>query len=201
MEGTEKAKVLIGLSFTLLGYIFLAGGVGWILTSIIAGFAALLAFMLLFKDKFPPRLERHLTDISRGLDVGWLALGLGLFGMGIKCLQIQDQIRSVPLVWLGVIFMLLSALLIGVTIGMGANEILKRSPKGLIVFGAIFLVGGAVWLVISWGSLNTNTLMGNLNAFVSQLFIACLGIVLVSYGWRRSKNRVSQIRTQANDQS
>jgi len=70
MEETEKVSVLIGLSVALLGYILLLEGAHLMLISIVAGLTALLALMLLSKEKFPPRIKRHLTDISKGLDVG-----------------------------------------------------------------------------------------------------------------------------------
>lgn len=187
MEETVKIRVLIGLSLALLGYIFLLDGAYLILISIVAGLTALLALMLLLKEKFPPGLRRHLTDISKGLDVGWLALGLGFFGAGIKCFQIQNQIRSEPLVWLGIIFLLVCALCIGITIGIGGNNILKQNPKLLIIFGSIVLIGGLIWFVINWGLLNTNTSLGKLNASVPQLLIVGLGIIYIYFGWRRNK--------------
>ena len=198
MEETEKVRVLIGLSLAFWGYIFLVGGAAWILTSIVAGLMALLALMLLFREKFPPRLKGHLTNIAKGLDVGWLALGLGFFGMGIKCLQIQDQIRSAPLVWLGVVFLVVSALLIGMTIGMAANKIIKQSPKVLTILGSMFLVGGLVWLVVGWRSLNTYTLLGRLNGSASPLFIACMGIIFIYYGWRGNRNPMWRRNKQVN---
>lgn len=187
MEETGKVRVLTGLSLALLGYIFLLEGVYLILMSIVAGFTALLALMLLLKERFPPGLKGHLTGISKGLDVGLLALGLGFFGFGIKCFQIQNQIRSAPLVWLGIIFILVFALFIGMTIGIGGKKILEQNPKVLIIFGSVALIGGLIWFIINWGSLNTNTLLGKLNASASQLVIVCIGIMFIYFGWRRNK--------------
>lgn len=183
----EKARVLMGLSLALIGYIFLVDGAYQILIIIVAGLMALLALTLLLKEKFPPSLNKHLIDISENLDVGWLALGLGFFGVGIKCFQVQNQFRSEPLVWLGIIFILICALCIGNTIGIGGNSILKKNPKVLIIFGSVVLIVGLIWFVASWGTLNTNTLLGKLNASASQLLIMCMGIIFVYFGWRRNK--------------
>ena len=183
----EKVKVLCGLSLALLGCMFLLDGVYLILMSIVAGLTTLLALMLLFKERFTRGLKRHLTDISENLDVGWLALGLGFFAVGIKCFQIQDQIRIAPLLWLGAIFIIALAVCIAKTLGTSGNKILERNPKVLIILGSIFLIGGLIWFVINWGSLNTNTLLGKLNASAPQLLIVGIGIIYIYLGWKRNK--------------
>ena len=121
--------------------------------------------------------------------------------MGIKCFQIQNQIRSAPLVWAGIIFILVCALCIVKTIGTGANKTLEQNPKALIIFGTAVLIGGLIWRVINWGSLNTNTLLGKLNASASQLTIVCMGIIFIYFGWRRNKKETSPGKKQANYQS
>ncbi|MCJ7575952.1 MAG: hypothetical protein MUO80_04655 [Dehalococcoidia bacterium] len=67
MEETEKVRALIGLSLALMGCIFLAEAPYLIIISILAGLTALLALMLLLKEKFPLGLQRHLTGISENL--------------------------------------------------------------------------------------------------------------------------------------
>lgn len=183
----EKARVLMGLSLALIGYIFLVDGAYQVLMMIVAGLLALLALMLLLKEKFPERIKRHLIDISENLDVGWLALGLGFFGVGIKCFQVQSQFRSEPLVWLGIIFILICGLCVGNTIGIGGKSILKKNPKVLIVFGSVVFIIGLIWFFIHWGMLNANTLLAKLNASASQLLITCIGIIFVYFGWRRNR--------------
>lgn len=191
MKEMEKAMVLMGLSLAFMGYIFLVGDADRILILIFAGLMVLLAIMLVFKDKFPSGLRRHLTDISRGLDVGWLALGLGFLGTGIECFEIQDQIRSAPLVWLGAAFIVVSALCISRSVGTSANRILEQNPKALIIIGCSFLIGGLIWFVMNWEALNTDTLLGKLNAYASQLYLVCVGILLIYFGWRRNKKPTS----------
>ena len=183
----EKVKVLLGLSLALLGYIFLVDGAYLILMIIVIGLTTLLALMLLLKERFPRGLKRHLTGISENLDVGWLVLGLGFFGAGIKCFQIQNQIRSEPLVWLGAIFIIVCALCISKDLGISGSKILWQNPKVLIILGSIFLIGGLIWFVINWGSLNTNTLLGKLNASAPQLLIVGIGIIYIYLGWKRNK--------------
>lgn len=120
-----------------------------------------------------------------------LALGLGFPGFGIKCFQIQNQTRSAPLVWLGIIFILVCAWFIRMTIGISGSKILKQNPKVLIIFGSIVLIGGLIWFVINWGSSNTNTLLGKLNASASQLTIVCMGIIFIYFGCRRNRKPTS----------
>ncbi len=189
----EKVRILIGLSLILIGYIFLVDGVYRVLLIIVAGAMALLALMLLLKEKFPLGFRRHLTNISQNLDVSWLAIGLGFFGAGIKCFQVQNQLRSEPLVWLGIVFVLICALCIGHTIGRGGSSIIKQNPKVSIIFGSIVSIGGLIWLVISWNTVNTNTILGKLNDTASQILIVCIGIMLIYFGWR--KWRKSNVNT------
>lgn len=182
----EKVKVLCGLSLALLGCMFLLDGVYLILMIIVVGLTTLLALMLLLKESFPQGLRRHLTDISENLDVGWLVLGLGFFGVGIKCFQIQSQMSSVPLLWLGWVFIITLAVCIAKTLGTSGKKMLELNPKVLIIVGSIFLIGGLIWLVIHWRSLNTNTLLEKLNDS-PQLLLVGIGIVYIYFGCRRNK--------------
>lgn len=182
----EKVKILCGLSLALLGCMFLLQGAYLILMSTVVGLTTLLALMLLFTERFPRGLKKHLTDISENLDVGWLALGLGFFGVGIKCFQIQDQIRSAPLLWLGVIFVIVLAVCISKTLGTSGNRILERNPKVLIILGSVLLIGGLIWFVINWRSLNANALLEKLNDS-PQLLLIGIGVIYIYFGWRRRR--------------
>lgn len=77
------------------------------------------------------------------------------------------------------------------TIGISGNKIPKQNPEVLIIFGSIVLIGGLIWFVINWGSLNTNTLLGKLNASASQLTIVCMGIIFIYFGCSRNTKPTS----------
>jgi len=159
-------------------------GLFWVPANII-GVMGLLSLLIMLKDKVPQSLGKHFEEISNGLDVSWVAFGLGVFGAGINFIKIGTQIISEPLIWLGLVLLLASAVCIGEGIGRSGRKLIDLNAKVSIIFGSIVLGGGLTWLVMSWNTVNTNTIVGKLNNEASQILVLCIGIVFIWFGLRK----------------
>jgi hypothetical protein len=178
----EKGRVLIGLSCSLLGYIFLLSGIPQLLIIILVSMLALLAIGILLTNKFPNRIKLRLSEISNSLNVGWLTLSLALFGTGIRF--IQNSNFSEMLFWVGAVFIILSAVFIGRSIGEGSRMILEANAKFLLLLGVAFVILGAFSFIYSWSSIIEDYLKN----ITVPMFLLVYGIINIYFAWRRWRN-------------
>jgi hypothetical protein len=155
----------------------------WVLIGLTL-FAALLAALLLIRDKTPRFFKKQLDQVSESLDVSWIVLALGLVGAGTKC--IQNTLGSVPLVLLGVVFIILAALCIGRATGKGLGDIINSNSKVGLGLGIIIIVTGIIICVITWKSILEKPLT---NIPLPLVFLGW-GIIAVVFSLRRKPARV-----------
>jgi hypothetical protein len=192
----EKGKILLGLSLALIGYIFSITGLSQMGLIIVIGIVGLLALLMMLKDILPQKLGKHLDEISNGLDVSWVAFGLGVFGAGINFIKIGTQYISEPLIWLGLVLLLASAMFIGKGIGRSGRRLVDLNARVSIIFGSIVLAVGLTWFIVGWNTENAYTIIWKINNEAQQILVLGIGIAFIWFGWRKWR-RVTHLHSQS----
>ena len=116
----SRAKVDLGLA-AALGALLPILDIGYRISLIVViAILVIAALILLRHDRFSTALGKRLVKIAHDIDVGYVALAVVLFGLGIAFLQSQWWL-------LGVIFLLPSAFFIGWGFMQSLAPLLERS--------------------------------------------------------------------------
>jgi len=159
-------------------------------TYILAAVLILYGTVTIFENKKPKPIPQStwgtIVNSAKNLDMTWFAFGLGM-------LNLSTKFFANSLIWPGIIllisFGLCATLNSAQLIGRGGAMLLSQNVKVGIIFGFIMLTGGAIWLVLSWNTGNTSTILLRLNNVIVQIVIVCMGIMLICFGFRMRKTK------------
>jgi hypothetical protein len=185
----DKGRILVAFDFALLGYTFSMEGIYFLLGITITGILAILALMILVKDRLPNKWRKYIEDISQSLDVSWAALGLGLIGFGTKSIQFGIQQKNDKLIWLSFIIFLLAALCIGAANGRSGRKLLEYSTKLGAIASVLFIIIAGISLILSWISFKSGSFLTKINSVAGQLTYIGIGIILLFMSFKMRKKR------------
>ena len=185
MCGIEKGRILLGFSIAFFGYVLSTDGVSLYIGISLTGIIVVLSLLILLKDKLSNKIERKIDEISQGIDVSWIALGLGLLGFALKSISLGIQQKSEPLIWLGIVIFILVGVCIGIANGRTWRNLLDISAKISIIFGIIFIVGGTIWAFFIWIGLDDVSILTRINKIAGEIVIIFTGIMLISLGLKK----------------
>lgn len=118
----SRAKVHIGLAIALGAISLFVNGGCQIALAVVIVILIMSSLVLRFNERFSKRAWKRLVNIANGIEVGDTAFSLGLFGLGIALLRAQR-------LWLGSIFLLISAIVLGRGIGKNLTRIREAKAK------------------------------------------------------------------------
>lgn len=163
------AIAILSTSITLDGYQQILGFVaaGIILLTIIAG--------CLKRVSSKPGWQSFLQWVGEEWDLTYIAFGLGLMSAGSAFLNEGFNWAALLLIISGI---LVASYAIGVSIGKGYVESVKKDPRAGIIIGVIFFIGGVVYLVLQWYSILEKPLL----YAPYPIGLVILGIIFVCVG-------------------
>ena len=167
------ALVLIGLSLDSNQKIFVYTP---------AAILVLYGIVILFENISLKSIWKTIVSSTKDLDITYFAFGFGMISLSTKMVTDSLVLPGIILLVSGV---LLAGWNIGQIIGKGGSKILSQNVGVGIVLGSVMLIGGLIWLVMNWNKASINTILDKLNNAIEPIVVACTGIILIYFGWRR----------------
>lgn len=146
---------------------------------LVAGIIALAAIMLFLRNmSSKPGWKSFIRWADEELDFTYIAFGFGLVLNGSKFLSSGWSWASFLLFVSGILF---TSYALGQFLGKGFSRILKDDAKIGIIIGCLCLICGVVWCIVTWKAILDKPLFNN----PGPIFVIVLGILFVSFGWKK----------------
>ena len=166
----------IGFAIILLSLSLSAEGFERILDFVLAGIIALAAIVLLLENISSKPIWKSIVRWAEDLDITYVVFGVGL--MLVSSAFSSSTWAFLLLLVAGVVFA--SAGIVKL-VGTGFSKVLKTNAKVGIVLGFLYLIAGVVLCIATWNSIVEEPLSNT----PRPILIISLGIIFISFGWRK----------------